>query len=268
MVPNTKSYLSFKAESERLVNLVVLFSHAVPILAQVLSSPEASALVSLKPPDNFPHDKSTGPVLLSWALDYKQSLAHIVILSVFSYFEAYVRGALQDVYDFQGGSEAFVDLSEKRAKRHWGVAPSEVAEAKRKMQTPDDKAKVGKLRKYSEVLADAGFAFPPDLLAVYGARQLAKKLDRRGRNALRAWEIPDLLSNALLLNVSESERSMYDDLRNLRNDVAHGSFPPLTVHSAIKKTTELRTWAARIDEHIGSHFLVLAKYSLDKRAKK
>ncbi len=261
MVPNTKSYLSFKRESERLVNLVVLFSHAVPVLTRVLGSPEASALVSLKPADNFPHDTASGSKLLNWAAGYGQDLAHTIILSVFSYFEAYVRGALQEVVDFQGGPQAFVDLAERRVTRHWKSAPSEVAEAKRKMQTPDDKAKVGKLRKYTDVLVDAGFAFPPDLLSVYGARQLAKKLDRKGRNALRAWEIPDLLSNALLLKVSATERSMYDGLRDLRNDIAHGSVPALSVHTAIKKTTALRTWAARIDQHIGNHFLVLAKYS-------
>jgi hypothetical protein len=261
MVPNTKSYLAFKAESERLINLAVLFSHAVPVLSQVLGSPEASALVSLKPADNFPHDNTTGPVLLTWTLGYGEDLARIVLLSVFSYFEAYVRGALQEVYDFQGGPQAFIDLAEKRVTRHWNSSPSKVAEAKRKMQSPDDKAKVEKLRKYTRVLVDAGFAFPPDLLAVYGARQLAKKLDRRGRNALRAWEIPDLLSNALLLKISEAERLKYDDLRDLRNDIAHGSVPPLSVHDAIKKTTNLRTWAARIDAHIGKHFLVLAKYA-------
>jgi hypothetical protein len=261
MIPNTQSYLSFKTQSERLINLIVLFSHAVPVLTQVIGSPEASALVSLKPADNFPHDNTTGPVLLSWTPGYGQNLAHIMVLSVFSYFEAYVRGALQDVYDFQGGPPAFVDLAEKRVTRLWNTAPNNVAEAKRKMQTPDNKGKVSKFRKYTKALVDAGFAFPPDLLAVYGARQLAKKLDRKGRDALRAWEIPDLLSNALLLKVNDSDRSMYDDLRNLRNDIAHGSVPTLSVHSAIKKTTELRAWAARIDKHIGNHFLVLAKYA-------
>jgi len=260
MVPYTKSYLSFKVESERLINLVVLFSHAVPVLIRVASSPTASALVPLKPADNFPHDKTTSATLISRAVGYDQDLARVMILSVFSYFEAYVRGALKEVYDLQGGPQAFVALAEKRASRYWNSAPSRVAEARRKLQDADHKGKADKFLKYSKVLVDAGYAFPPDVLAGYGARQLAKKLEP-GRNAFRAVEIPDLLSDALLLQITAAERSMYNDLRALRNDVAHGSTPPLSVHTSIKKTTALRSWAARIDAHIGKHFLVLAKYA-------
>jgi hypothetical protein len=260
MVQYTKSYLSFKVESERLTNLVVLFSHAVPVLVRVMSSPKASALVPLKPADNFPHDKSTGPTLINRAVGYDQDLARLMVLSVFSYFEAYVRGALREIYDLQGGPQAFVALAERRVSRHWSSAPSQVAEAKRKLQDADDRGKADKFLKYSKILVDAGYAFPPDLLAAYGARNLAKKLEPKGRNAVRAWEIPALLSEALLLKISAAERLMFEDLRALRNDVAHGSTPALSVHSAIRKTTALRNWAARIDAHICRHFIVLAKY--------
>ena len=102
--------------------------------------------------------------------------------------------------------------------------------------------------------------FPRDVLAGYGARQLAKKLEPE-RNAFRAVEIPDLLSDALLLK-SLLRSAQCTTISGLsRNDVAHGSTPPLSVHTLIKKTTALRSWAARIDAHIGKHFLVLAKYA-------
>jgi len=54
---------------------------------------------------------------------------------------------------------------------------------------------------------------------------------------------------------------MYTDLREVRNEVAHGRPPSLTVHSVVKKTDALRKWAAKIDRHIAEHFLVLAKYA-------
>jgi hypothetical protein len=261
MVPNTKSYKNFKKQSERLTNLAVLFSHAVPVLSRVLASTDASALVPLKPADNFPHDKATGPMLLIWSSGYSQDLAHTIVLNVFSYFEAYIRGALKEIYDRQGGHGDFLDLAQKRITRHWNSAPAEIAEARRMLLAADDKAKAGKLKKYTKVLVDAGFAFPPDLLAVYGARQLAKKIEPKGRNAFKAFEIPELLEESILFKVGEKERVMYEELRLLRNDIAHGSNPNLSIHSAIKKTAKLRTWAARIDEHVGKHFLVLAKYA-------
>src|SRR5947208_1644716 len=103
---HTSSYLAFKIEAERLTNLISLISHAVPVLTRVLASPEALALVPLKPADNFPHDKATGPLLSTWAEGYSQDLAHVIVLSVYSQFEAYVRGALTEIYERQGGSAA------------------------------------------------------------------------------------------------------------------------------------------------------------------
>ncbi len=255
---NTSSYLAFKSEAERLTNLVVLISHAVPVLKRVITSPAASALVPIKPADNFPHDKSSAPLLTTWAVDYGQDLAHVVVLSVFSQFEAYVRGALVEIYDRQGGANAFLSLATKQAERYWNTAPSIVSEAKNKLLDSHDQRKADKYRKYSRTLVEAGFSFPPDLLSVYGAKQLLRKVKP---NAFRAGEIPDLLSDALLLKVTSTERSMYSDIKELRNLVAHGNRPKLTVHEAIKKTTALRKWASKIDQHIADHFLVLARYA-------
>jgi hypothetical protein len=99
---------------------------------------------------------------------------------------------------------------------------------------------------------------PGSMLMIY---HTVKKIDPDPRKALRAHEIPDLLSESFLFKVSAADRLIYRQLRTLRRNIAHGSAPPLSVHSAIKKVTELRTWAARTDEHVGEHFLVLAKYA-------
>lgn len=49
----TKAYLTFKREAKRLTNLVVLFSHAVPVLTRVIKLPGPSPQVLLKPADTF-----------------------------------------------------------------------------------------------------------------------------------------------------------------------------------------------------------------------
>lgn len=262
MAKNTKSYLAFKTESERLTNLVVLFSHAVPVLKRVLDSPDVLTMIPLKPADNFPHDRATGALLVQWANDYDRDLARIIVLTVFSNFEAYVRAVLLEVFERQGGVEKFIAVTEKRSMRFWKTLPPAIAEAKNKLQMVDEKGKADRARKYSKILAGEGFAFPPDLLSVYGARKLAEKLDMRSRSAFRAWEIPQLLSEAPLFKVSDAEREMYKELRILRNDVGHASPTTITVHEAIKKTVALRKWASKIDEHIAEHFLVLSRYSI------
>lgn len=257
----TSAYSAFKGEAERITNLAVLFSHAVPVLTRVIKDPAAAASVALKPADNFPHDNSDGPTLLQFAMGYDQALARLIVLSVFSYFEAYVSAALGEVFDLQGGLENFKRIAARRATKHWTLPPGPIAEAKRRLQTRDDRAKIDRFKKFSNVLDEARFAFPPDLLAQYGAQQLAKKIEPKGRQALRAHEIPDLLADALLCPPTPAERHVFEDIRSLRNKVAHGAAPALTVHSAIKKSTSLRKWAGRIEAHIAEHFLVLAKYS-------
>jgi len=189
---NTNSYLVFKTETERLINLISLISHAVPVLRRVLANPQASAIIALKPADNFPHNRADATLLLRWADEYSQELAHVIVLSVFSQFEAYVRGAISEIYERQGGPEAFVTLAVKQAKRYWASTPSSIANAKRKLLDSDKRNLADKFRKYSKVLVSAGFSFPPDLLAVYGAKRLHEKLNPTGPKALRAWEIPDL----------------------------------------------------------------------------
>ena len=268
MSRNTNAYLAFKAESERLTNLVALFSHSVPVLRRVLNSPQATALVPLKPADSFPHDKSDGATLLQWAKDYEQDLSRMIVLTVFSNFEAYIRAVLLEIFDRQGGIESFITLSEKRSTRFWASAPWELTQAKNKLQTIDKKGKADRSRKYSKLLSSAGFSFPPDPLAAYGARKLAEKLQANPSKAFRAWEIPDLLSEALLFKATVAERRSYEELRLLRNDVSHAGPAgrslggTLNLHGAIKKTTSLRKWASRIDAHIEEHFLVLAKYAV------
>jgi hypothetical protein len=262
MPQNTNAYLAFKAESERLTNLVALFSHAVPVLRRVLNSAQATSLIPLKPADSFPHDKADGPTLLQWAKDYEQDLARMVVLTVFSNFEVYIRAVLLEVFARQGGIENFIAISEKRSTRLWKSLPADILQAKSKLQTFDDKGKADRSRKYSKVLGSAGFPFPPDLLAVYGARKLAEKLQPNPSKAFRASEIPDLLTEALLFNLTLAEKRMYEELRLLRNNVGHASPTVLTIHDAIKKTTSLRKWASRIDAHIEEHFLVLAKYAV------
>lgn len=240
MALQTNSYLTFKREAERLTNLVVLLSHAVPVLTRTINSPSTAAKVPLKPADNFPNDRTTGAVLVQWAADYDRDLACLIVISVLGYFEAYVRAALLEVYDLQGAAAAFVSLAQRRATRHWQSSSAAVAQARGALQARDDKRRADRFRKFSKVIDQAGFAFPPHLLSAYGASLLARKLSNDGRQSLRAWEIMGLLDDALLFKSSELQRSTFEPVRKLRNQIAHGAAPSLSVHEAVKMTAALR----------------------------
>ena len=260
MRTHTRAYLTFKSEAERLANFVALVSHAVPVLRQVINAAPGSATVVLKPADNFPHDRSTTTMLLSWAAGYDQELARLIVLATFSYFEAYVR-ALREVFALQGGADQFLEHATKRATRHWATVSPVVESAKHRLQKPDDKSKIDRAKKFTKVLERERYRFPSDILGVYGARQLLLRVQSDARQEVKASGIPDLLQDALLMKIGASQRRMYDELRLLRNQIAHGAIPTVTIPDAIKRTTALRKFAVRIDEHVVAHFLVLEKYA-------
>ncbi len=260
MTPHSKAYLRFKEESERLTNFVALISHAVPVLRRVVETP-GGAPVPIKPPDNFPHDRASGALLTTWMANYDQELARLIVLAIFSYFEAYVRAVVTELCEFQGGQQAFLGHSVKRATRDWTMRDTKLLLAKRRLQRRDEPGKADRFRKYTRVLEAGRFRFPSELLSAYGVRQLLRRIERDRRDGIQAWEIPDLLSDALLVPVTATQRKTYDALRTLRNKIAHGAVPPVTLHDAVRRTIWLRQWVTRLDEHITSHFFVLERYA-------
>src|SRR3546814_5906206 len=71
---------------------------AVPALKAELSVPGGAATV---PPDHFKAGSNTASELLSYADDYHEELARSALITVFSYFEAYVKDALTEIVDFR-----------------------------------------------------------------------------------------------------------------------------------------------------------------------
>jgi len=58
------------------------------------------------------------------------------------------------------------------------------------------------------------------------------------------------------MDVTKAERKRFDEIRGIRNRIAHGARPVLTVHEAVKMSTDLRQWGARIDKHMVDYFFV------------
>ncbi|HYW16677.1 MAG TPA: hypothetical protein VE891_11080, partial [Allosphingosinicella sp.] len=110
-------------------------------------------------------------------------------------------------------------------------------------------------QKHGRVLDKVGFRFPTDLLAHYGAASFILKADEK--RGFKAYEIPDILESAFLYPLSSSDRSNLEDIRHIRNKIAHGGGPTLTLKRALRYASELHTLAAALDSHVAKHFLVL-----------
>jgi len=97
---STEAYKSFKDQIEALWNFAVMICYAVPTLKKNIKAvEEAIPNYSIPKNDLFSHDDSTPEQLKLLAADYKHRLTAYLWLSSFSFFEAYVSGALRELFD-------------------------------------------------------------------------------------------------------------------------------------------------------------------------
>ena len=115
--------------------------------------------------------------------------------------------------------------------------------------------KGAKYAKYAQLLDEAGFRFPTDLLSHFGVTQLVLKADEK--LGFKAHEIPSILEDALLYPLTVQQRAMVERIRLERNKIGHGSAASLTLAQSLRDASALHTLAAAVDDHIARHFLLI-----------
>ncbi len=246
---------------EEHLDFVVLVAHAVPVLSRAINAAAAGTqAIPLSPADHFTQHQLSSSQLLHRSKIYQAELARTLIITDFSYFEAFIKGLIREFVDFHGGPSGFLALANRRSRKFLSPLPPDLLKAKRKLQEPDTKPKGGKYKKHSATLARAGFRFPTELLAAYGVERLLDKISTDRRLELKAGEIPDLLVQAFHVDAFTKHKSDFDAARRLRNDIAHGARRNITLKEAIEVGRRLRQWAVEVDQHFVEHYFVLEKY--------
>lgn len=252
MISNTQAFIKYKAQGETMFNFVVVACYSVPDLLKHIEDIKAGTASSpLSPPDYFKKDNNTPDTLIQKSTDYSRALASYVLLSGFSYFEAYILDAIREMIKFHGG----VERMDKRARTFITSTPLKITEHKRKLQEPIKPSKYQKYQKHTKELIKAGYQFPSDLLSGYGARALERKLDR-----LKAFEIPDLLQEGLLMPLSKPTVLKFTAIREMRNDVAHGQSVTMELRVAMQACKDLHALAAQVDKHLVEHYFIIEEY--------
>ena len=251
MISHTDAFKVYRDLGQAHLNFVVLTCHAVPALRAELSVPGGAATV---PPDHFKAGSNSASELLSYAADYHEELARSALITLFSYFEAYVKDALTEIVDFHGGATKLRANARDRASKYFGAVSVALDESRKKLQDRPDPKKRGKYEKHARTLDRAGYRFPTDLLAHFGTAQLLLKI---GKPGFKAHEIPDLLENVLLFPLSSADRGTLEAIRTARNGIAHGKGTEPTLRKVMRHASELHRIAAAVDSHIAKHFLVI-----------
>jgi len=252
----TKSYARYKSQSDALLDFAVLVAHSMPALRNEIQLVKSGTHPALPPPDFFHKSNRSSPNdLLKTEAKYEQYLASYVLLAHFSFFEAFVEDLIEEMIRFHGGEKNFIARIENRLRRFATRQSPEVLKMKRKLQDAEKSKWRDSYRKYSRSLDNVGFRFPGELLAAYGVRSLILKMKK-----LKAFEIPDVLVEALLVDLSEAEINKYHEIRDIRNGVAHGDPVTLTMRQAVEMNGVLRDLAQKISSHLAEHFFVIEKY--------
>jgi hypothetical protein len=253
MIPNSKAYLRLREQSQEFLDFVVLSCTAMPTLKQHLQTIGVQGLV----PDHFKGPPNAAQ-LLSYVQSYQNPLARSTVLTLWSFFEAYVKALLMEIIDFHGGPATFQANADRRAKSFVANSSSQILDAKRKLQEPAKKAKKGSYEKHSKTLVTLGFRFPSELLAPYGVKTLIQRAKPQGS---KAYQIPELLRDALCFPLGDADVARIEGIRETRNDIAHGSHVTLTLKQALEIGKDLRDVAAKVDRHATEHFFILEAFA-------
>ena len=257
MIPHTKAYDSFRAQGIALYDFCVLLSFAIPCLAERIKS--LSGPVNGKIPSSkyIKNDNMTAEELNRRAELASDTIGKELLLSTFSYFEAYVADALQEILDFHGGTQSLLEISKRHIVHRDNTISAKAAESKRKVQEYPKNNLKAKYKKHLLVLQSEGYPLPSQRTAAYGWKVLSQTVKR-----LKTEMIPELLFTALLFPISDTERTTFHTLRDKRNKIAHGRLTRYPMRKAIENGKFLRDLAVKIDRHIVENFLLI-EYSPD-----
>lgn len=250
---NTSAYLVLREQSQALFDFAVLACHAVPALKRDLASVAGTKGAALAPPDYFQPGTTTLAQLSSSAAVYEQRLSMYVLLSTFSFFEAYVKDALLEMLAFHGGQESFAQQAAKRQASFMASLPPGVNPKVQKLRkpVPTDTLRRYSQRKIIEELRRSGYRFPSEFLAPFGVRMLARQLTN-----FKASSIPMLLTEGLHVPLSTADRDAFEEIRIARNKAAHGKPTALKLFEVSAMSDTLRGLAKRTEDHLIQYYFV------------
>lgn len=256
MYPNTKAFNRLREQTQAVLDFTVLISNAVPLLKMTIKQIErGDAKVQLAKADYFKGEQNQR-LLKESASEYKSNLSKYVLLSNFSYFEAYVSDATNEIFEFHGGIEKMIKAARERCKQHVNPEDESIINSRRKLQDSYTASKDQKYIKHTNQLLKLNYKFPSELLSSYGIIKLNEELKN-----LKSKGIPSLLVDGLHFPMSKTEVDEFHRIRDIRNRIAHGKRKSYDMPNAMKCNRFLRELAVRVDSHIVNNYFIIEKFT-------
>jgi len=255
MVRNSNSYFIFKKQTEDLLNFIVTVFYGVSSLRKTIKDLDSSEDIVTPRPEFFVHDKTKPKSLYRLSYGYKSKIGAYGLLSLFSFFEAYVKSILDEIITFQGGLDDFIKISDKKAKKFMEKSSEEINEYKKKLQRDYDPKRRSDYVYYAVKLSDEKYVFPSQLFSSYGIRRYSQDIKR-----LQTKDIPKILQDALHMEIQNSTIEDYRKIKDIRNEIAHGRRSEYSIKQVMEFHTFLKEFAKTIDNHITENYFIYEKY--------
>lgn len=246
MIIRTTAYNTLQSQVQESFDFAVMVCHSVPALKLQMKLLDEGKINKLPDPDYF--TKNTTVELRSQANGYKENLSTYLFLSSFSFFENYFGTVLEEIFDFNSSIPSDAVIKERLDK-------NTDTKSKRALKSGYDGRHQQRYEKYSRELKSNDYITPDKLKRIVGFNNLLKTIKE-----LKANQIPEFLINNLKVDISEDEKGKFNTYRQLRNDIAHGDKPSLTLKKVKEANTFLRKFAAKIDDYLTEHFIKLNNY--------
>lgn len=258
MLQQSNSHKLYRQQIQDTFDFIYLCCHAIPALNLCIKAVEKGSIPKLPDADYFKSEPDHNRLKLI-KRNYKKVLGNSLTLSLFSYFESYVFDLIREILEFhkENLGESFFDFLEKKRKESFILEESEL-EIQKNIKKLRDQVKPQKKQSYSKAikeLSKTSYQFPSQLFALFGIKEIERNID-----SFKAKDIPMIIEVIFGLELTEDEKSFFEEIRNRRNQIAHGNNIIIELKEAIQYAKNLRQLAARIDKHICKYFFIIEAF--------
>lgn len=245
----TSSYITLQTQVQAIFDFAVIVCHSVPALKLQMKLLDEGKITKLPKPDYFEVSNSSSQ-LREQAKDYKDKLATYLFLSSFAFFENYLGSVLKEVLSLS------ITIPEKTIIKN-SLINNNNTKPKKILRSSFDQRHIQRYQKYSKELNDNDYIHPEKLISIIAVESLINTIQD-----LKANQIPDFLIKSFKMDISDVDKNTFGTYRQLRNDIAHGDNPRITMNKVKEANKFLRKFAKNIDEYLIEHYVKIHNYKV------
>jgi hypothetical protein len=249
----TDAFVNLRSQIQNAFDFAYVVSQAIPALKLQISLIKKGTLRSLPNPDYFKNPNAI-EIIQKQVKPYKGELCKHILLSSFSYFESYIVDVCQELIEFHDGNPKFI---ENAKQQHLKIINRQLGKQKGLKSTlrKENPKELSKLIKSTSQLDNSGYIFPTRLFFMLGVHQFAQSI-----GTLKASQFPDFIENCFGYVWTKEQRDKFHQIRDIRNNIAHGKNVSLDLSTVCDFNTFFRDMALSIDKFLVDLFFLSEKY--------